>query len=56
MGDFGLQAYQTGSKSWDFTVFTDVQLLQVDETPDGRGNVGHFIVTQAQLPDTMATE
>lgn len=38
------------------TIFTDIQFLQVDQTSNGWRNVGHFIVAEAQLPDTMATE
>lgn len=38
------------------TIFTDIQFLQVDQTSNGWRNVGHFIVAEAQLSDTMATE
>lgn len=39
-----------------FTVFTDVQLFEVDQAGDGGGQVGQVVIGHAQLLQGLAVE
>ena len=46
----------TAKRSPLFTIFTDVQLFEVDQACDGGGQVGQVVVRHAELLQGLAVE
>ena len=51
----GLCAFKAKSSPL-FTIFTDIQLFEVDQAGDGGGQVGQVVVRHAELLQGLAAE